>query len=154
MQQAEPMSLAPWSKRRTWPWACSQPISTPISSCMGYAGFFVPNPTRLHNRLGQRDVSQTGRHQNRVHQCGDTLEYLPSYSPDFNHIEPKWAHAKAIRRREGYSVEQLIAVYKIWFILYRICYTTSLATIPQNFVLRLSSQLDLVMSNYFILKEV
>ncbi|WP_200899687.1 MULTISPECIES: transposase [Nitrosomonas] len=80
---------------------------------MGYAGFFVQNPACLHNRLGQRDVSQTGRHQNHVHQCGDTLEYLPSYSPDFNHIEPIWAQAKAIRRREGCSVEQLFAGYEI-----------------------------------------
>ncbi|SDW39679.1 transposase [Nitrosomonas communis] len=37
--------------------------------------------------------------------AGHTLEYLPSYSPDFNHIESKWAQAKAIRRRDGCSVE-------------------------------------------------
>jgi transposase len=32
--------------------------------------------------------------------AGHTLEYLPSYSSDFNHIEPKWAQAKAIRKGE------------------------------------------------------
>jgi transposase len=31
---------------------------------------------------------------------GHTLEYLSSYSPDFDHIEPKWAQAKAVRKRE------------------------------------------------------
>jgi transposase len=28
--------------------------------------------------------------------AGHTLEYLPSYSPDFNDIEPKWVQDKAI----------------------------------------------------------
>jgi transposase len=36
---------------------------------------------------------------------GHALEYLPPYSPDLNEIEPKWAQAKAIRRRTGSSVE-------------------------------------------------
>ncbi|WP_074902478.1 transposase [Nitrosomonas communis] len=45
--------------------------------------------------------------------AGHTLEYLPSYSPDFNDIEPKWAQAKAIRKREGCSIEQLFAAYGI-----------------------------------------
>ena len=45
--------------------------------------------------------------------AGHTLEYSPSYSPDFNDIEPKWAQAKAIRKREGCSVEQLFAAYEI-----------------------------------------
>ncbi|WP_430232005.1 transposase [Nitrosomonas communis] len=44
---------------------------------------------------------------------GHTLEYLPSYSPDFNAIKPKWAQAKAVRKREGCSVEQLFAAYEI-----------------------------------------
>ncbi|SFM82384.1 transposase [Nitrosomonas communis] len=32
--------------------------------------------------------------------AGHTLEYLPSYSPRFDDIEPKWAQAKVIRKRE------------------------------------------------------
>ena len=32
--------------------------------------------------------------------AGHTLEYLPSYSPDFNDIEPKWTQAKSIRKRK------------------------------------------------------
>jgi transposase len=48
--------------------------------------------------------------------AGHTLEYLPSYSPDFNHIEPKWVQAKAIRK-EGCSIEQFFATYEIWIIL-------------------------------------
>ncbi|WP_143083538.1 transposase [Nitrosomonas communis] len=43
--------------------------------------------------------------------AGHTLEYLPSYSTNFNDIEPKWAQAKAIRKREGCSIEQLFAAY-------------------------------------------
>ena len=54
--------------------------------------------------------------------AGHTLEYLPSYSPDFNHIEPKWAQAKAIRSREGCSIEHLFAAYEVWIISYGIGY--------------------------------
>jgi transposase len=53
-----------------------------------------------------------------------TLEYLPSYSQDFNDIEPKWVQAKAIRKREGCSIEQLFTVYEILIILYGINYNT------------------------------
>lgn len=35
------------------------------------------------------------------------LEYLPTYSPDLNKIEKKWAEAKAKRRKYGCSVEEL-----------------------------------------------
>ncbi|PHM48867.1 transposase [Xenorhabdus miraniensis] len=35
------------------------------------------------------------------------LEWLPPYSPDLNPIEPKWAGAKAIRRRERCPVDEL-----------------------------------------------
>ena len=49
--------------------------------------------------------------QTAIANAGHTLEYLPSYSPDLNDIEPKWAQAKAIRRREGCSVEQLFSAH-------------------------------------------
>lgn len=39
--------------------------------------------------------------------AGHTLLYLPAYSPDFNPIEKKWAHAKAKRRKVGSSIEKL-----------------------------------------------
>ena len=45
--------------------------------------------------------------------AGHTLEYLLSYSLDFYDIGPKWAQAKAIRKREGCSIEQLFAAYEI-----------------------------------------
>ena len=38
---------------------------------------------------------------------GHTLLYLPPYSPDFNPIEHKWAHAKSIRRRTGCGIFEL-----------------------------------------------
>ncbi|AKH39690.1 hypothetical protein AAW31_15470 [Nitrosomonas communis] len=45
--------------------------------------------------------------------AGHTLGYLPSYSPDFNDIEPKWAQAKTIRKKEGCSIEQLFTAYAL-----------------------------------------
>ena len=41
--------------------------------------------------------------------AGHLLEYLPTYSPDLNPIEHKWAMAKAIRRQKNCSVEELFA---------------------------------------------
>ena len=41
--------------------------------------------------------------------AGHVLEYLPTYSPDLNPIEHKWAQAKAIRRQKRCSVEELFA---------------------------------------------
>ncbi|WBU65751.1 hypothetical protein PAE61_14945 [Paracoccus aerodenitrificans] len=35
------------------------------------------------------------------------LEFLPSYSPDLNPIEPKWAQAMAIRRRTGQTPDEI-----------------------------------------------
>jgi len=42
-----------------------------------------------------------------IEDAGHTLLYLPSYSPDLNPIEKKWAHAKAKRRKLGGSIEML-----------------------------------------------
>ncbi|WP_407932420.1 MULTISPECIES: transposase [unclassified Dysgonomonas] len=42
-----------------------------------------------------------------VQQHGHTLEFLPTYSPDLNPIERKWTQAKSIRRKFGYSVQEL-----------------------------------------------
>ncbi|BAP57311.1 transposase [Thioploca ingrica] len=44
-------------------------------------------------------------------QEGHVLEYLPTYSPDLNPIEHKWAQAKAIRRQKRCSVEELFVHY-------------------------------------------
>ena len=37
--------------------------------------------------------------QQAIRQAGHTLEYLPTYSPELNPIERKWAQAKALRRK-------------------------------------------------------
>jgi len=38
-----------------------------------------------------------------VQEQGHTLEFLPAYSPDLNPIEKKWAQAKKLRRKFGYT---------------------------------------------------
>ena len=38
---------------------------------------------------------------------GHELEFLPPYSPDLNPVEQKWAQAKALRRKQRCSVEEL-----------------------------------------------
>ncbi len=42
-----------------------------------------------------------------IRQAGHQLEYLPPYSPDLNPIEHKWAQAKAIRRKQRCSIEEI-----------------------------------------------
>ena len=46
-----------------------------------------------------------------LERAGHTLVFLPPYSPDLNPIEHKWAQAKAYRRRERCSVEELFTHY-------------------------------------------
>ncbi len=51
--------------------------------------------------------------QQAIMDAGHILEYLPPYSPDFNPIEHKWAQAKAIRRKENCSVDELFSDHDI-----------------------------------------
>ncbi|BAP58254.1 transposase [Thioploca ingrica] len=39
-----------------------------------------------------------------IEDAGHDLEFLPTYSPDLNPIERKWAQAKAIRRQQSGSI--------------------------------------------------
>lgn len=48
--------------------------------------------------------------QNIIRKAGHELLYLPAYSPDFNPIEQKWAQAKAIRKRNHCSIEQIFTL--------------------------------------------
>ncbi len=45
--------------------------------------------------------------QEMVERAGHKLLYLPPYSPDLNPIEKKWAQAKARRRKNNSSIEDL-----------------------------------------------
>jgi transposase len=40
---------------------------------------------------------------------GHTVQFLPSYSPDLNPIEKKWAQSKAVRRRERCNPYELFS---------------------------------------------
>lgn len=42
-----------------------------------------------------------------LEQKGHILMYLPTYSPDLNPIEPKWAQAKALRKKTDCSIPQI-----------------------------------------------
>ena len=65
------------------------------------ASVVVMDNATFHKRL---DI------QNAITQAGHTLEYLPAYSPDLNPIEHKWAQAKAIRKQQNKTVEQLFKI--------------------------------------------
>lgn len=45
--------------------------------------------------------------QDYIRDAGFTLEYLPTYSPDLNPIEHKWAQAKSIRRKYQCDIDLL-----------------------------------------------
>ena len=45
--------------------------------------------------------------KNSITKAGHTLLYLPTYSPDLNPIEHKWAESKHTRRKLGCSVDDL-----------------------------------------------
>ena len=46
-----------------------------------------------------------------IEEAGHRLEYLPTYLPDLNPIESKWAKSQAIRQLKKCSVEELFACY-------------------------------------------
>ena len=44
-----------------------------------------------------------------IERAGHIVEFLPPYSPDLNPIGKKWAPAKSIRPKFGYSPEELLS---------------------------------------------
>ncbi|MFV0410606.1 MAG: transposase [Paracoccus sp. (in: a-proteobacteria)] len=70
------------------------------SSGKRFTGSFSPKNASFHKRADTREM---------IENAGHGLEYLPPYSPDLNPIEPKWAQAKAIRRRTGLLPEEIFS---------------------------------------------
>ena len=58
----------------------------------------VMDNATFHKRQDTKDA---------IERDGHTLEFLPPYSPDLNPIEPKWAQAKARRRKTGETPEKI-----------------------------------------------
>jgi hypothetical protein len=52
-----------------------------------------------------------------IEQRGHILEFLPSYSPDLNPIEKKWAQAKAVRRQHRCSPTELFSLASDYAVL-------------------------------------
>lgn len=51
--------------------------------------------------------------KNKIANAGHTLEYLPTYSPDLNPIEKKWAQAKSLRRKTQKNISTLFHHYNL-----------------------------------------
>lgn len=61
-------------------------------------------------RYGQGGLYQCADIQQLFEQAGHVLEYLPPDSPDFNPLGRKWAQAKATRKQQQCSVEELFVI--------------------------------------------
>jgi transposase len=46
--------------------------------------------------------------------AGHILDYLPTYSPDLNPIEKKWAHLKKLRRKTQCSIAELFSIESLY----------------------------------------
>ena len=62
------------------------------------ASIVVMDNATFHKRQDTQSV---------IREAGHILEFLPTYSPDLNPIEHKWAQVKSIRRATGCSTEEL-----------------------------------------------
>ncbi|MCP4208768.1 MAG: transposase [Shimia sp.] len=49
-----------------------------------------------------------------IMQANHTLQFMPSYSPDLNPIEHKWAQAKSVRRKTQCKIDELFENPKNW----------------------------------------
>ena len=51
--------------------------------------------------------------QEMVQKYGHIIVFMPTYSPDLNPIEHKWAQAKNIRRTSQCSIDELFTQFQI-----------------------------------------
>ncbi|CAK0776747.1 hypothetical protein CCP3SC1AL1_860001 [Gammaproteobacteria bacterium] len=78
-------------------WVTQDLLPQLSSSCV-----IVMDNAAFHKRL---DI------QKAIRDTGHALMFLPSYSPDLNPIEHKWAQSKAVRRQKNYSIDSLFSDY-------------------------------------------
>lgn len=62
----------------------------------------VMDNATFHKRADSRQL---------LEESGHKIEYLPTYSPNLNPIERKWAQSKAIRKQKHGSVDELFTLY-------------------------------------------
>ena len=59
--------------------------------------------------MGNATFHKRSDAKNTISQAGHISEYIPPYSPDYNPIEKKWVQAKATKRREQCTTEELFS---------------------------------------------
>ena len=79
-------------------------VQTALLPSVPTASVIVLDGAAFHKRS---DIIET------IEEKGHTVEFLPSYSPDLNPIEKKWAQAKAIRRKERCDPHQLFLCHHL-----------------------------------------
>ena len=68
--------------------------------CLPVRSVVVMDNASFHKKAIIREILEA---------AGHVLLYLPTYSPELNPIEPKWAQCKGVRRKYGCSVEELFS---------------------------------------------
>lgn len=87
--------------RVVFPMTCRLPTAMPPRSALFWHVRLVHESSRQCHRREDTKIASAA--------AGHALEYLPAYSPEVNEIKNKRAEAKAYRRRNGKTVDEISA---------------------------------------------